>query len=286
MSANPTSIIRSLATAGTIIASLALTGVAFAAEPVITQVSGNPTCAEIDPSFTEIKIDNPRQGRTEFDGGYIEIKGLYVDFSSTPVDAVIVKGGDAANVYRFDDEVTSGTGLNSPANSSGRPAAISHVQFCTDGVDAQPVQAQGTSTPGPCEPGGPTTMADGSSCTPAPAPRGEVRGQVVSGGGPTPATAQLNAPGSCVKSSYVSLVRGKGIRRVTMFVNGKRLRTIKGARTQYAVNVDPKRYPAGVMRLKARVDFVEASGKKSKTFRMTVLRCAKAAVQQAPAFAG
>lgn len=284
MSVHPTSIIRSFAAAGTIIASLAFTGVAFAADPVVTQVSGNPTCADIDPSFTELKIDNPRQGRTDFDGGFIEIKGLYVDISSTPVDAVIVKGGDAANVYRFDDEITSGTGLHAPNNSSGRPAGISHVQFCTDGVDAQPVQKQ--STPGPCEPGGPTTMADGSPCTPAPAPRGEVRGQVVSGGAPTPATAQLNAPGSCVKSSYVSLVRGKGIRKVTMFVNGKRIKTIKGARTQYAVNVDPKRYPAGVMRLKARVEFVEASGKAPKTFRMTVLRCAKAAVQQAPAFAG
>ena len=284
MSVHPTSIIRSFAAAGTIIASLAFTGAAFASEPVITQVSGNPTCSDIDPSFTELKLDNPRQGRTDFDGGHIDIEGLYVDFASTPVDAVIVKGGNAANVYRFDDEVTSGTGLSAPANSSGRPAGISHVQFCTDGVDAQPVQKQ--STPGPCEEGGPSTMPDGSPCgaiAPA-APRGEVRGQVVSGG--MPATAQLNAPGSCVKSSYVSLVRGKGIRKVTMFVNGKRIKTIRGSRAQYAVSVDPKRYPAGVMRLKARVEFAEATGKKPKTFRMTVLRCAKAAVQQAPAFAG
>ena len=284
MSANPTSIVRPFAAITTIVASLAFTGVAFAADPVVTQVSGNPTCSDIDPTFTEVKVDNPRQGRTDFAGGSIDIKGLYLDWSATPVDAVIVKGGDGANVYRFDDEMTSGTGLHAPINSSGKPAGVSHVQFCTDGVDAQPARAQSAPAPGPCEPGGPTTMPDGAPCSSSTAPQGEVRGAVVRGG--IPAKAEMNAPGTCVKSSFVSLVRGHGIRKVTMFVNGKRIRTFGKARSRYAVTVDPKRYPNGVIRLKARVEFAEASGKAPKTFRMTVLRCAQAAVQQAPAFAG
>jgi hypothetical protein len=292
MSVHPTSMIRSLAATTTIIGTLAFTGVASADELTVTQVSGNPTCADIDPSFTEVKIDNPRQGRTEFDGGHIEIKGAYVDWSGPAVDAVIVKGGDGANVYTAADEMTSGTGLHAPLNSSGRPAAISHVQFCTDGVDS-PVRS--AATPGPCEPGGPATMPDGSACDAKPAsgqdaeahaeaPQVGVLGTFVSGG--IPAGAQMSAPGACVKGSYVQLVRGKGIRKVTMFVNGKRVKTFRGSRTRYAVTIDPDRYRSGVMRLKARVEFVEKSGRRAKTFRMTVLRCAQAAVQQAPAFAG
>ena len=289
MSVHPTSMIRSLAATSTIIGTLAFTGVASADELTVTQVSGNPTCADINSSFTEVKIDNPRQGRTDFAGGYIEIKGLYVNWSGPAVDAVIVKGGDAANVYTADDEMTSGTNLHAPANSSGKPAGISHVQFCTDGVDAPAAGARGTATPGPCEPGGPTTMPDGSACAPksetqAEAPQGGVLGTFVAGG--IPAGAQMSAPGSCVKGSYVQLVRGKGIRKVTMFVNGKRIKTFRGSRTRYAVTINPDRFRSGVMRLKARVEFVEKSGKRAKTFRMTVLRCAQAAVQQAPAFAG
>jgi hypothetical protein len=298
MSANPTSIIRTrtFAAAGTIIASLAFAGVASASEPTTTQVSGNPRCSDIDPSFTELKLDNPRQGETKFDNGKISgsivIKGAYVDWSVTPgVDAVIVKGGPAANVYRGDDELTGGTGFHPPINSSGRPAGVSHVQFCTDNVDS-PARTTAPA-PGPCEAGGPETMPDGQPChAPAAAaapqessaPEGGVLGEVFQGG--IPATARMSAPGSCVKGSFVQLVRGKGIRRVTMFVNGKRVRTFRGARSRYAVTVNPDRYPSGVMRLKARVEFVEKSGKRAKTFRMTVLRCARAAVEAAPAFAG
>ena len=135
-------------------------------------------------------------------------------------------------------------------------------------------------------------MADGQPCA---APAGETQTQTSNGQVEVlgsvhtqraTATATFNAPSACVKRSFVQLVRGKGIRRVVLSVNGKRIRTISGARSRYAVTVDPKRYPSGVMRLKARVQFVEKSGKRAKTFRMTVLRCAQAAVQQAPAFAG
>ena len=297
MSAIPTSITRSFATAGTIIASLALTGVASADELKVTQVSGNPTCADIDPSYTQVKLDNPRQGTTEFEGGFITIKGLYVDWSvTTAVDAFIVKGGDTANVYRSTsgDELTGGTAAHAPINDNGKPYGISHVQFCTNGVDFVPPAAGASSTPaGPCEPGGPTTMPDGQPCSPAPSaqmkgsgseePQGAVLGVTAKGG--VPAGAQMSAPGACVKGSFVQLVRGTGIRRVTMFVNGKKVRTFNGSRSRYAVNVNPKTF-GSVMRLKARVDFVEKSGKRSKTFRMTVLRCAQAAVEQAPAFAG
>ena len=299
MSVRPTSMIRSrrVATAGTIIASLTFAGVASADEPTVTQLDGNPTCSAIDPGYFEVKIDNVRQGRTVFGGdvleGSIVVKGLFFDWSATPgVDAVVVKGGPAANVYQAGDEMTSGTGLHAPINpDNGRPYGLSHISFCSDGVDAPAAKAQGaetTGTPaGPCEPGGPATMPDGQPCEPAPtesdAPRGEVLGTTMRGGR-TVTTAQMSGPGTCVDRSFVQVVRGKGIRRVTMFVNGRRIRAMRGTRSRYAVTIDPRRYPSGVMRVKARVRFVSASGRRTRTFRMTVLRCARTAV--APAFAG
>jgi hypothetical protein len=45
---------------------------------------------------------------------------------------VIVKGGDSANIYTYDPEAMSGTGLHAPTNPSGGPAALSHITFCYD----------------------------------------------------------------------------------------------------------------------------------------------------------
>jgi hypothetical protein len=108
MSGHPTSMksARACAAMGTIIASLATAGVASAAEPVVTEVSGNPSCAYLGSGFTEIKIEPVRQGRTLFAegdlSGSITVKGAYFDFSVTPgVVAVIVKGGPTANVYKL-----------------------------------------------------------------------------------------------------------------------------------------------------------------------------------------
>lgn len=48
------------------------------------------------------------------------------------VGAVIVKGGDASNVYNYTDNggVTMDAGLVSPNNSSGGPAGLSNLTFC------------------------------------------------------------------------------------------------------------------------------------------------------------
>ena len=48
------------------------------------------------------------------------------------MDAVISKGGPSANVYFYDPESFGDSGLHSPDNSSGEPAAISHITFCYD----------------------------------------------------------------------------------------------------------------------------------------------------------
>jgi hypothetical protein len=69
--------------------------------------------------------------------------GTYVDWSSTfGVDAVIMKGGPNANVYKYDPPAESfgDTGLVSPINDSNKPDdpngdkpyGLSHVEFCFD----------------------------------------------------------------------------------------------------------------------------------------------------------
>lgn len=100
-----------------------------------TLIEGNPTCKDLGYPF-EYKIEDPYSGTFTFDGFNtvtINTDGTYFDWSSTlGMDAVMSKGGDAANVYFYDPESFGDEGLHSPNNSSGGPAAISHISFCYD----------------------------------------------------------------------------------------------------------------------------------------------------------
>lgn len=58
--------------------------------------------------------------------------GTYVSWTvSGPHNgiAIVLKGGEAANVYRYDGGCGSGRRLSCPANSSGRPAQLSNITF-------------------------------------------------------------------------------------------------------------------------------------------------------------
>lgn len=100
----------------------------------------NPNCADLGFAY-ELKIDNvngPFTGTYSSADGYLVVQGTSTDgtyFSFTSnvgVDVVIMKGGSDSNVYRFPNETTGEGGFVSPDNSSGGPAAISHVTFCFD----------------------------------------------------------------------------------------------------------------------------------------------------------
>ncbi|HEX6130883.1 MAG TPA: hypothetical protein VF044_04080, partial [Actinomycetota bacterium] len=60
--------------------------------------------------------------------------GVYFDWSaSLGIDAVIVKGGNNANLFAYAPEATGDTRLHAPVNpSNGQPYAVSHVEFCDD----------------------------------------------------------------------------------------------------------------------------------------------------------
>lgn len=122
--------------------------------PVIISGSnngGNVTCAEVAAAF-DLPEGSLRCGEKidfangmfagEFpDGLKVDVAdGKYVSFSmGAPlmidgrqyiVGAVIVKGGNKANVYFYPEGTMSDSGLASPANNSGKPAGLSNLTFC------------------------------------------------------------------------------------------------------------------------------------------------------------
>jgi hypothetical protein len=106
---------------------------------VAEYVAGNPTCSDIRPDLTELKV-NTGTGGTASDAyatvSYSTPGGGEVVWESTKgIDVVVVKGGPNGNSYVYDppEELTSDSGLYAPINpSNGMPYGISHVSFCYD----------------------------------------------------------------------------------------------------------------------------------------------------------
>lgn len=80
--------------------------------------------------------------------------------SNFPIYAVIVKGGDAFNLYQYEPNVRKDTDLVSPDSPSGNPADVSHVSvvICPDCFPPKPPtptptpEPTATPTPLPCPP--------------------------------------------------------------------------------------------------------------------------------------
>lgn len=126
--------------------------------PVILTVDkrkgGNVTCADVAQAYSisfDLCGDKLDYGDYDFDGDYefngsfpleVKVKGAFVSFTTGnnsclkiadqyyKVGAVIVKGGNAANVYYYEEGILSDAGLSSPANSNGKPAGLSNLTFC------------------------------------------------------------------------------------------------------------------------------------------------------------
>lgn len=127
---------------------LSIGGMAMAAsvpaDVVEDFASGNAAteCAQVGSYDYAFKIDSwsgavgGAYPTGQPDGNVITISnndGTYFDWSALyPIGAVIVKGGNAANVFYY-GPASSDTDLYSPDNASGGPAGVSHVTFCWDG---------------------------------------------------------------------------------------------------------------------------------------------------------
>jgi hypothetical protein len=213
---------RLLAASAVAVAGLSALGATVAsATATFTYREGNPTCADVAPAgvtWTEHKLDfDPAAGSYESNGFKVTITkagdGSLGWTSEVDVDAVIMKGGDNANVYAYPgDTDLADSGLRTPENPNGNDKGgskyygISHVTFCS-GPPATPSTPETPSTPGapetPASPASPTPEVQAAAAPALAAPAAvvnEVPTEVlgVSFEAPAPAAAapaQLAATG-------------------------------------------------------------------------------------------
>jgi uncharacterized repeat protein (TIGR01451 family) len=144
---------------------LIITQTAFAANVASTPVSnggvtpyiidgenqgGNRTCSEAGQAFFDnagyYQFSSARVNyeNDSFDAAFpaglnVTTDGTYISFGSTfGIGAVIVKGSNDANVYIYDPQATSDSGLASPINPSGKPAGLSNLTFCWNPGEQEP----------------------------------------------------------------------------------------------------------------------------------------------------
>ncbi len=102
-----------------------------------------------------------------------------------------------------------------------------------------------------------------------------------------PGRATLRGTAGCPRTGSVSAaVTGRSIRRVTFFVDGRRMRTVTKAdsRGRWMLTLRRGALKVGVHTVAARVQFISASGTKSRTLRTTLRRCSSQALS--PSFTG
>ena len=122
---------------------------------------GNRTCAEAGKAYfgnaTYYQCWSAKRDPGDFGLGFADISGnllcdrnvinasndgTFVEFTAGPdgVGAALIKGGSGGgNVYMYEPQALSDSGLASPLNPSGYPAALSHVDsFCWNPVSTDP----------------------------------------------------------------------------------------------------------------------------------------------------
>ncbi|KKK78733.1 hypothetical protein LCGC14_2840590, partial [marine sediment metagenome] len=116
---------------------------------------------------------------------------------------------------------------------------------------------------------------------PAPPPPAPVTEQAAPAG-----TARISRRSGCAPGSFRMRVRGTRIAKVTFYLNGRRIGTLRKPNRgkSYAATIRRNRLRVGSNRVKARVDFTAGSASTRKTVRRTVRRCARKAVR--PKFTG
>jgi len=270
------------------------------------EVGGNPRCPD---GTTGLKIEPVKSG-TYTDGRLrialdVQTSAKTVAFrSNLGLDEVIVKGGPAANVYAY-GKGTSGSGLHAPVNASGGWAGLSHVDFCYGGAIRQPPSEQPPSDQAPAvqppaeqpaaeqppaeQPAAeqqPEEPGDGTPVDPFAAPglaAGQAPGIGVSGTRVVSGRAVLARLPRCAASRYRLTVRGRAMRSIAVFVNGREVRTVRVARGRTSVTVALTR--AGrVQRVHARVTFDASARTRARDLRMTILPCAPGSAR--PTFTG
>jgi hypothetical protein len=100
-------------------------------------------------------------------------------------------------------------------------------------------------------------------------------------------TARLGAVRACPIRSVPVRVRGRLIRRVTFFVDGRRVATVTRADAagRYGFRIDPRRLEAGRHQVRAQVQFRSGAGP-ARTLRTSFRVCARPVQRVQPQFTG
>jgi len=265
----------------------AFAGPASAASVAPQLYAGNPTCADVNPAWTEIdKVDPPQQGShgwsgTTISGTYQATGALFDWTSSTPIDGVIVKGGPNANVYVYSPAASGDTGLSAPDNG-GQPYGLSHISFC-DGPDAPPPPGTPDTPQTPATPSTPQVVSTPQTTATQPQQAAATAGTIeVKGVTAARGTASLKAPKSCVSRTFTVTVNGSPVRRVSFYVDGQLVRRVSGKTGQRVFKATLPANRRGATRVTAKVTFT--NGAQAKTLRGSAFRCRPAVLT--PRFTG
>jgi hypothetical protein len=121
------------------VAVLALPVAAQASSVTPSDMTGNPSCQDINGGWSELKIDALPQNKTYSNSDIsVTISNLTgnetIDWAANhSVDAVLIKSGTHTLVYAYDPESFGDTIVSGPHGYD-----ISHVSFCYDDGDATP----------------------------------------------------------------------------------------------------------------------------------------------------
>jgi hypothetical protein len=261
--------------------------------------AGNPSCMDLGYDHG-LKFDPPSAGSKSGGGVTVDLSlgsdqyGQLVNWSSSkPIDAVIVKGGPNANAYVYAGESSGDTGLHAPFNGPDKYYGLSHVDFCWDDetppadeppadeppAEEPPAEQPPADKPPADKPPVVTPPAGQPPVTPTAQPKpvtGGVLGQEVVSG-----RSRLTGPSGCVGRKVKASVRGRQIAKVTFSLDGKKVKTVKGAGS---FSVRSSTLSAGRHKIKAKVTFKAASRTRTRTHVLTFQRCVVRPV--APQFAG
>ena len=111
-------------------------------------------------------------------------------------------------------------------------------------------------------------------------------------------SARLSSPSGCRPKRFAVRVAGTGISRVTFYVDGrmwrsmtaKRARKVRasqangGTTQEFRTTINPNRYKSGTHRVSAKIEFIAAARRRSRTLLATFQRCTRQVV--APQFTG
>jgi hypothetical protein len=122
---------------------------------------------------------------------------------------------------------------------------------------------------------------------PGPAPPGATLCDVPIGPSSSPkGTARISGESGCVTKNFSVTVTGQQIRRVTFYLDGKKIKSLTKPNIGrlYRIAVRPKALKRGSHRIVAKTTFTTASGTPGRSLRVVFQRCARAA--GAPQFTG